>query len=209
MPTTDIAVAADKAAAVVPEKPLSPTQQKNLKEILEGDFADLREQTAYEINRQLNARLAEIDEEYGDQTKVQRARTKLQRAAEKAQTALQKVADEVEQSGVTLHGGYERQRPGHKMFAVQVYTDSLLIQGKEEAEVKARRAAQNIKATADLVINRRYREAQRQVLLCGITAPTAAEIVNDLPDADVIISEVTAALATNNEADVKELHLDQ
>lgn len=204
--TTELAVAADKVPATVPDKPLTPTQQKNLEKILEGDFADLREQTAYEINRQLDARLAEIDAEFGDTKKLKAAKDKLLKAAVKAQAALDKVAEEIEATGVIFP---RREYHANKMYALTTHADSLIVEGKDDARYKAQHAADSIKSTAALVINRRHREAQRQVLLSGISAPAAADIVNSMPNAADIIGEVRAEVAVNNEADLDELHLNE
>lgn len=56
-------------------------------------------------------------------------------------------------------------------------------------------------------INRRHRESNREILLSGITAPSAADLVNGLPKAADIIAEVTLEISANNEADLKELDL--
>lgn len=206
MTKSDVAIPdeATKQVAVVPDKPLTQVQQGNLQKIIYGDFADLRERTAYEIRQQLDARLAEIEKQLADNRKVEAGKKKLTAAHDRAQAILDKADAEVRATGLVLesHGNVL------PFFTLSVCTVGLQLDGRAAAVQRAHNAANRVQRTADLVINRREREANRQVLLSGISAPNAADLVNGLPKSADILGEVTAEIAINNEEDLRELHLD-
>lgn len=201
--STDIEVAAPPAAQppavpAPPDRALNSTQQKNLQKIVEGDFSDLRERVVYEINQQLDRRTKTIDAKYDDRKKLDDAKKKLKAAVEKAREQLRKAVENIEASGVSVAvGGYP--------VEVKVYEWMLVVEGKAVEVDAAVNAAQRLRSTSSLVLNRREREAQRAVLLSGITTQTAADLINGMPKAADILGEVQAEMAVNNEDDLKAL----
>jgi hypothetical protein len=186
--STDLAVppaAQPPAVPVDPGKALTATQQKNLQQILWNDFGDLRERTMYEIDMQYQRALDAIEKRYDAKKKLDAAHAKIAKAVEKATEVLR----------------------GTLPFSVNFPASTLMLDGKNDEIRKATDAVNRLKQTAGAVIQRRQREAERKVLLAGITTTTASDLVNDFPKAVDIVAEVQAEMAVNHEDELKALGL--
>jgi F0F1-type ATP synthase membrane subunit b/b' len=202
--STDLAVppaAQPPAVPVDPGKALTATQQKNLQQILWNDFGDLRERTMYEIDMQYQRALDAIEKRYDAKKKLDAAHAKIAKAVEKATEVLQKAVEQIEATGLTF------EVRGTLPFSVNFPASTLMLDGKNDEIRKATDAVNRLKQTAGAVIQRRQREAERKVLLAGITTTTASDLVNDFPKAVDIVAEVQAEMAVNHEDELKALGL--
>lgn len=186
------------------EKPLNQTQLKNLRELVAGDFSELKGKVARDIDKRLKRKLDEIEEKYKDVANLEEARERLVNAQRQAEDALRKVVNKVTEDGklafVSVGGN-----PIATPFDVDVNVDRLRQVGKNEEVNKAKGAAQELKQAAFRVIDREERDIQRLCLLQAITSSAATTIINDLPKPEDVMPLIGAELMAESEEEMIEL----
>ena len=193
--TKDNKTEVDKAVETIREKPLNQTQLKNLRELVNGDFRDLQEEVAAEIDRRYRAKVAEIEEEYAKTADLDKARDKardeVRKAEDKLVAALEKILNN---PSLTLESRYGESKSVAGSVEVSFDADRIKQKGKDEAIKKADQAKHALEMAARRVMNREQRAVDRQCLLQGISAYGAHELIRDLPEAADILPLVSAEM---------------
>lgn len=189
------------------ERPLNQTQLKNLERLVVGDFTDLKATVTAEIETRLNKRLQAIEVQYANEDGLNKARTKLIELGRKMEDQLRAHHAKLVSEGFSL--GPKADRYGNRIstasIAVSTGADGLQVAGKSEALSRAKAAAQRLQNSATRVLASNERKVLRLVLLQGISAQAALELINDLPEADDILSLVQQEMEANQSEDVEEL----
>lgn len=190
MPKTDDKSEYDKAVETIREKPLNQTQLKNLRELVNGDFCDLTEEVMNEIERRHRAKVNEIEERYKETADLDKARKALRDDAHRTyQRIVEKVRKTLEEDGFTAGN-----RSAEALVTVNVNTDWIVQDGKDEEIRKANAAKYALEMAAKRVLNREQRAIDRVCLLQGISTVGAHEIIRDLPEAADILPLVSAEM---------------
>lgn len=187
-------------ALEVREKPLNQSQLKNLKELVGGDFYDLRVTLETEVDNRLSRKEEAINTRYDEQADLGKARQKLVDEARKAEDKLRALVDKFKEQGIEV-----REDRYTKLVAVSVQTEFLTQTGRAKELQAARRAAERMKNHIARVLSREERGIQRMVLLQGIGATGALELIRDLPAPEDILAMVAAELQATASDDLKTL----
>lgn len=183
------------------EKPLNATQMKSLKQLVEGDFRDLDSRVTNMIESRLSLQIQEIEKKYEDaERRAETIRQSLREKVEEMKSNAQEFLVKAMSSDDLEFTGYNRE-----LIHVTVNDDHLKVVGKDKEISEAREAARRLRMTAQTVIGRQERASQRQILLQGIGAISAIELLNDLPDADDVMTMVMSELEMTNESDLSVL----
>lgn len=180
------------------EKPLNQTQLKNLRELVSGDFEELRAKVTRDIDKRLGKKKEEIEEKYKDVANLEEAREKLIQAKREAEDALREVVSEITRDGklaFLTHSG----TPVAVPFDVEVNHEALRQVGKKDELNRAENAARELKTAAIRIISREERSIQRLCLLQAITSSAATTIINDLPKPEDVMPLVGAELMAESE----------
>lgn len=178
------------------DKPLNQTQLKNLQQLVAGDFEDLRTHILTDIDNRKSRRLQEVAAEYEDTTPVEKARQKLIDAQRKAEDAVNKAINDA------LKDPKVQVAPGYSVFGgIKLALDAIRLAGRKEALDGVEKASVRLKNTAIRILNAQERQVQRQVLLQGITAVGAQELIRDLPQREDIVALVELELSMGEGSD--------
>ena len=195
---------AGKALATVSEKPLNQAQVKNLREIVEGDFDDLRESILVDISNRASKKQEEVTERYSKQADLSDARKKLRKIADDAQ----KKADDLLNSVQNGELGIKVDGPQWRVFKVECNEDKLTQEGLGRELRKIDSAKHRLLHVLDVVINREVRSFTRTILIQSLPGSGAMEIISDQPSKEDMMALIAAELAKNNQDDLEVLMSD-
>lgn len=188
-------------APVTVEKPLTATQMKSLKQLVEGDFRDLHSRVVNMIDSRLSRQIQAIERKYEDaERRAETIRQSLREKVEEMKSNAQEFLVKAMSSDELEFTGYNRE-----LISITVNTDHLKVVGKDQEIRDAREAANRLRMTAQTIISRQERVSQRQILLQGIGALSAIELINDLPEAEDVMTMVMSELEMTSEDDLNVL----
>lgn len=185
----------DRVPAVAGGKPLNQTQLKNLEKLVMGDFNDLREQVNVEVDNRLSRKLEAVRSQYGDDGALRQARADLVALQRRMQDELEAFLQGLKARGIAPWSHHQ------EVAGVRAAPETLRLEGLQQAERQLADAAFRLKATASRILAGAERKVLRAVLLQGITDVSAVELINDMPEADDIITLVKAELQTNRDTE--------
>lgn len=197
----------------VTSKPLSATERKLLSQVLDNDFANLKarmksmadaslEARQREINADWDAKEARVPDLAGEATTLRRAQQdearELRRKHEEAmakmlerhQDAMAKVTAKADQAGVQLVEVQEEYVNEVGQRATRPVLKSEVI-GRKEALEAANKDVKRMLSQALLELEQQRLNAQRKVLVSGITQE-AAKILDTIPAADQMMLDAQA-----------------
>jgi hypothetical protein len=161
----------------LPNTPLTVSERKVLKDLIDNDFrALLRELEQFALEARA-AQENEIITEYADKTMAMNAIT-----SEYSELLNRQYIERVDFANAQRELGYA---PG-PVYAPSGTNLSLRVVGKEEAMRRALADYENAIRTARNAVETQRLNAQRRVLLAGLT-PAAREMLNDIPDAKTMM----------------------
>lgn len=210
--TTSTAVATVTAPSNLPaiptDKPMNQTQLNNLKKLIQVDFDNLTAQLDVELNQKLAKRIKSIEAKYAKEVgRVDVARNEVALFQERVRQEAKKLKEKFIKDGV-LRAGF-----GDDGWEV-VYTPPqgnayryLAVQGRDEEVSRVQHAYQRLWGIAKNMIDQEKRKYDRLVLLQGITAGPAAELLAAVPTVDVLISNIAEQIQkfTADDADLADL----
>lgn len=187
-------------ALEVREKPLNQSQLKNLKELVGGDFTDLRITLDTEVDNRLSKKEEAINAKFDKEADLGKAQQKLKDEARKAEDKLRALVEKFKEQGIEVATNRY-----HSVVEVSVQPEYLTQTGREKELRAAKDAAYRMKNHIIRVLSREERAIQRMVLLQGIGATGALELVRDLPEPADILTMVAAELQASASDDLKTL----
>ena len=204
--TTAVAnMPAPTQAIAIPNVPLNQTQLKNLQKLVDADFDDLRDQVLNELKQRFSRRTQEVQKQcqvYDD--KASAIRTSVS-------AFLREEAEKLENKARALIG-----KSGAEVLGVSVLSHPCQINPHVEITIAG---GQTVRAATDEVheaysrlrnqitvtIDRERRKVTRLVLLQGITATAATDLIASLPQPQNIYALVQAETAESHAEDIATL----
>ena len=184
-------------------KPLNQSQLKNLQSIVDLDFKDLREQLSNELAQQFSRRKSQIEERIA--TDKQRSET----VNAEVVAVINKATDDLNAKLLALaskRGMQWRINADGPMAHFNWKPANLITPAQLDAQAeleKLQAAFTRLKAEVTTTVNREHRKVTRVVLLQGVTAQGAQEIVADLPNPQDILTLVQASTELTHAEDIK------
>jgi hypothetical protein len=190
--STDIEVSA---------KPLTATQLRNLQQLVDLDFNDLRERLNNDLTQQQSRRLSALNEAlHTDVERIAEVNTLMQDEITRTRDALNaRLGAIAKKHGMQWNTAFPCKVELQPSATFMTPEKSAAVTAKNKLADAFFRVLNEVLTT----VNREHRKVTRMVLLQGISAQGAAEIINDLPNPDDILSIVQSSAALTHEDDIK------
>jgi tryptophan synthase beta subunit len=165
-----------------PAKPMSRDDKRDLKKIIESDYAVLQSDLTQQINEAHQAELDEIKRAYsGRQDDLLAASRAVRELAEKFRREYEDLITTYAHDRLVIHND------NRTVLTVQL-PGTFRVQGLNEDLTACAAKWQAIAAKARASLRKQESEAQRKVVMVGLVNTEAQAILEGLPNADDIIT---------------------
>lgn len=170
-------VPADPGDSAFTDSPLSATEQRNVKQLVDNEFASLTAEMEVFCADMLESELATIEEEFTEKnTEGNDALADIKRVVARAQAEVQQIIDDARSRGVQVSGiddyTWRNLRRDH----------SFTLPSKDERVAKAKERNRALIKRTNLTIERQRLRAQRRVLLSSIS-DDGQRVLDSIPSA--------------------------
>lgn len=169
-----------------PSKPITASQQKILLDILDDDYKKLSNQYAEAAKRAYHEKVQALQDELGgsDEETAVIATREMEAAIEQARGILGTALFNIKQRGLTPKQNHNR----YPDIRVEAPTQFVNAEYQRRASILERQLNQAIQQ-GHQAIHQKKQEARRKILLAGLRATDALELVDNVPTMEQFLAE--------------------